>query len=187
MYLAMFLAYCSAASTPPSQRCRSMSTSSGARQPAGHPLSPAQRPQPCPPPSAPPTSTALLQLRGRSPASQSSVLGAAPSLPGPYRFSMVCAPETRGSLPRAGLCWMPAPQETATAPHPGRTQACPPTAPAWPRAASRPPLLTWLGSPGGTDRRVLLSTSPMRNSDTLQGRAGSASGDTQALRPQPRS
>ena len=37
---------------------------------------------------------------------------------------------------------------------------------------THPTLLTWLGSPGGTDRRVLLSTSPMRNSDTLQGRAG---------------
>lgn len=30
--------------------------------------------------------------------------------------------------------------------------------------------LTWLGSPGGTARRVLLSTSPKRNSETLQGR-----------------
>lgn len=37
MYLAMFLAYFSAASTPPSQRCRSVSTSSGARQPVGGP------------------------------------------------------------------------------------------------------------------------------------------------------
>lgn len=33
-------------------------------------------------------------------------------------------------------------------------------------------LLTWPGSPGGTDRRMLLSTSPMRNSDTLQGQRG---------------
>lgn len=44
----------------------------------------------------------------------------------------------------------------------------------------RPPLLTWLGSPGGTDRRVLLSTSPMRNSDTLQGRGLSVSRGTRA-------
>ena len=28
--------------------------------------------------------------------------------------------------------------------------------------------MDWLGSPGGTARRVLLSTSPKRNSDTVQ-------------------
>lgn len=41
-----------------------------------------------------------------------------------------------------------------------------------PRPSPRIPLLTWLGSPRGTARSVLLSTSPIKNSDTLRGRDG---------------
>jgi hypothetical protein len=44
-------------------------------------------------------------------------------------------------------------------------------------------LLTWLGSPGGTARRVLLSTSPKRNSDTLQGQGESFQRSTSAILP----
>lgn len=46
-------------------------------------------------------------------------------------------------------------------------------------------LLTWLGSPGGTDRRVLLSTSPMRSSDTLQGGLGQCQEAHGPLMPHP--
>lgn len=53
------------------------------------------------------------------------------------------------------------------------------------------PLLTWLGSPGGTARRVLLSASPKRNSDTLQEQGSQRRGPHAAplypaLPPQPR-
>lgn len=55
---------------------------------------------------------------------------------------------------------MPTPWEMATPSH----KHLDPDATGW--------LFTWLGSPGGTARRVLLSTSPKRSSDTLQGRGG---------------
>lgn len=53
MYLAMSFAYCSAASTPPSQRWRSMSTSSGGRQPVENPVLSPDAPTPPPPPAYP--------------------------------------------------------------------------------------------------------------------------------------
>lgn len=47
------------------------------------------------------------------------------------------------------------------------------------------PMLTWLESPGGTARSVLLSTSPMRNSDTLQGQRVSTQRHMDTHVPQP--